>query len=186
MTGPRLPAIARTLVALAVFAALGAASLASARGLQFLYAMPSLEEYLDHRGAEVAVIPAGALSFNGADFRCGRFPAVMDAKLDDYGAAYFGFILLNPVRFEALPLPLKRYAYTHECGHQYVGFDEGEADCYAIRRGKREGWLDDKVLGDICGFISQSRGDGIHAQGARRCEMMRRCFARARTGREPL
>ena len=129
---------------------------------------------------------AGELRFGGEPFACGRFPTILNAGLDDYGAAHFGFILINPARFETLPLILKRYAYAHECGHQYVGYDEGEADCYAIRRGRQEGWLDGKGMDAICDFISRSKGDAAHALGVRRCEMMRRCFARARPGRERL
>jgi hypothetical protein len=162
--------------------------------LQQRLATPTAAEYLAHADhtakpgpADAAkLVPAGALQSGGASFKCGRFPTILNASLDDYGAAYFGFILLNPVRFESLPLILKRYAYAHECGHQYVGYDEGEADCFAIRRGRAEGWLGEPGLDAICNFIGLSRGDGVHALGLRRCEMMRRCFARARPGREKL
>lgn len=154
--------------------------------LQQRFAVPTPAEYLAKAGPDATFIPAGALRFEGESFACGRFPTVLNAKLDDYGAAYFGFILLNPARFETLPLILKRYAYAHECGHQYVGYDEGEADCYAVRRGRQEGWLDAGGMDAICDFISRSKGDAVHALGLRRCQMMRRCFARSRPGREPL
>lgn len=178
--------LARLMIAVVAFAALSAASLGAARGLQVMYAMRPAEEYMARAGDRATLVPAGGLNYDGVNFRCGRHPAILDTTLDDYGAAYFGFIVLNPARFETLSPILKRYAYAHECGHQYVGYDEGEADCHAIRRGKREGWLDAKGLEEICGFIGRSKGDDVHALGARRCEMMRRCFARARTGREPL
>jgi hypothetical protein len=181
-----LPKLARDILAIAAFVFVGAAALGGLRGLQFLYAMPTAAEYLAHNGSAATFVPAGALRFEGQRFQCERFPTVLNARLDDYGAAYFGFILVNPARFKTLPLPIKRYAYAHECGHQYVGYNEGEADCYAIRRGKREGWLTPAVLEDICTFISKGKGDAQHALGARRCEMMRRCYARARPGREPL
>lgn len=186
MTGATLRPALRGALAVLAFVALAGAGAGAARGLQFLYAMPSATEYLAAKGATVTHVPAGRLAYDGQSFRCGRFSAVLDPKLDDYGAAYFGFILLNPVRFATLPLTLKRYAYAHECGHQYVGYDEGEADCYAIRRGRSEGWLDAAALNEVCDFISRSKGDGAHALGARRCAMMRRCFARARPAREPL
>ncbi|MEJ2227184.1 MAG: hypothetical protein P8Y67_02890 [Alphaproteobacteria bacterium] len=186
MTQPQMPKLTRNVIAIAAFLALGAVALGGARGLQFLYAMPTADEYLAYKRSGVTVVPAGKLNFENQSFACERFPAVLNANLDDYGAAYFGFILINPTRFETLPLPIKRYAYAHECGHQYVGYNEGEADCYAIRRGKREGWLTPAVLGEICAFISKGKGDDVHALGSRRCEMMRRCYARARPGREPL
>jgi hypothetical protein len=172
--------------AVAAFAVLMLVGAGLARWLHFAYAHPTVADYVVHLGAEAKIVPAGELTFDGRSFQCGRFPTVFNAALDDYGAAYFGFVLLNPKRFEQLPLTLKRYAYAHECGHQYVGYDEGEADCYAIRRGRAEGWLDAKAMDEICGFISRSKGDAVHGLGVRRCEMMRRCFARARPGREPL
>ena len=173
-------------VVVAAFAALLAGGWGAARWMQFAYAHPTAEEYLAHHGGKASFVPAGQLTFDGVSFTCGRFPTVMNAGLDDYGAAYFGFVLLNPVRFPQLPLTVKRYAYAHECGHQYVGYDEGEADCYAVRRGRAEGWLDAAAMDEICAFISRSKGDGVHALGARRCQMMRRCLSRARPGREPL
>ncbi len=178
--------IRRALLIAAAFLILLGGATGLARWLQFVYATPTVEEYLVHLGGEAKVLPVGQLAYDGHNFQCGRFPTVLNAKLDDYGAAYFGFVLLNPARFETLPLTLKRYAYAHECGHQYVGYDEGEADCYAIRRGRREGWLDAQAMDEICGFISRSKGDAAHAFGTRRCEMMRRCFARSRPGRELL
>lgn len=168
------------------FAALLLAMAGAARWLQFAYAHATAEEYLAYKGAPVSMVPAGALEFDGRRFACGRFPTVLDPSLTDYAAAYFGFVLLNPSRFPLLPATIKRYAYAHECGHQYVGYDEGEADCYAIRRGRAEGWLDQAAMDEICAFISRSKGDALHGLGVRRCAMMRRCFTRSRPGREPL
>jgi hypothetical protein len=186
MKGAALSHARKGVLAVLAFAALAAAGAGAARGLQFLYAMPSAGEYLAAKGDAVTFVPTGKLSYDGQAFRCGRHPTVLDTKLDDYGGAFFGFVLINPERFATLPLTLKRYAYGHECGHQYVGYDEGEADCYAIRRGKAEGWLDAAALERICDFIGRSKGDALHALGARRCAMMRRCYIRARTGRERL
>ncbi|WP_088343658.1 MULTISPECIES: hypothetical protein [Rhodomicrobium] len=184
--GPGRPTALRALLAAAAFVLLLAGAAGLARVLQFAYATPTVSEYLEHLGGAGTVVPAGELTYDGHNFRCGRFPTVLNAKLNDYGAAYFGFVLLNPDRFATMSPMVKRYAYAHECGHQYVGYDEGEADCYAIRRGRREGWLDRAALEEICGFISRSKGDAVHAFGVRRCEMMKLCFARSRPGREPL
>jgi hypothetical protein len=174
-----------TLLAIAAFALLCAGGAGFVWMLQQRLATPTVTEYMA-RHKTATFIPAGQLSFDGQKFVCSRFPTVMNVSLDDYGAAFFGFVLLNPPRIATLPPVVKRYAYAHECGHQYVGFDEGEADCFAVRRGKSEGWLDAAGMDAICDFISRSKGDAVHAFGQRRCEMMRRCFARARPGREPL
>jgi hypothetical protein len=174
------------LITVLAFVALAAAGALLVWSLQQLYATPTIAEYLAHAGPNVKLLPAGELAFDGQSFTCGRYPTILNATLDDYGAAYFGFVLLNPARFATLPPILKRYAYAHECGHQYVGYDEGEADCFAVRRGKAEGWLDASGMDAVCDFISRSNGDAAHAFGVRRCAMMRRCFARARPGRERL
>ena len=167
------------LLAAAGFLALLAASAGAVRGLQFSYAHPTPAEYMEHLGGKGQLVPAGELSYNGASFVCARFPTIFDATLKDYGAAYLGTVILNKARFEQMPLTLKRYAYAHECGHQYVGLDEDAADCYAIRRGRKDGWLDETAMDEICAFISRSKGDAVHALGMHRCERMRQCFARA-------
>lgn len=165
------------LLAIAGFAALVAASAGTVWGLQFGYAHPTPAQYMDHLGDKGSLVPAGALTYEGETFACARFPTIYDATLDDYAAAYIGMILVNKERFEQMPLTLKRYAYSHECGHQYVGLDEDAADCYAIRRGVEDGWMNSAALDDICSFISRSKGDAAHAAGTERCEKMRRCFA---------
>jgi len=182
--GSKRPSIGRALVLIGAFILLFAAATGAVRWMQFAYAHPTIDEYLAHIDGKGRVVPAGQLSFDGHDFTCGRFPTLMDATLDDYGAAYFGFIMLNPDRFVKMPLTLKRYAYAHECGHQYVGYNEADADCYAVRRGLRKGWLDDAAMNEICGFIGRSKGDDAHALGTRRCDLMRRCIAQNRPGRE--
>ena len=170
------------LLAVAGFLMLIAASAGAVYGLQFSYAHPTPAQYMGHLDGKGQRVPAGELSFDGVAFRCARFPTIFDPTLKDYGAAYFGFVMLNKERFEQMPLTLKRYAYTHECGHQYVGFNEDDADCYAIRRGRKDGWLDSTALDEICAFIGRSKGDGAHALGERRCKKMRQCFADAAPG----
>ena len=178
--------VAMVLTVLA-FAMLSLGGVGAVWWLQQLYAGPTIDEYLArHAATSAKLVPAGQLQSGGETFSCGRFPTILNAGLDDYGAAYFGFVLINPARFETLPAILKLYAYGHECGHQHVGYDEGEADCYSIRRGRAQGWLDQKGMDEICDFISRSKGDAAHAFGLRRCDMMRRCFAHARPGRERL
>lgn len=179
-----MTSIRQTLAGLAAFAVLGLIAVGGAWALQFRYSQPSPAEYVAELHPHAKLVPTGELTFDGVPFRCGRVPAVLDAKIHDYAEAYFGLIVLNPERFATMSPTLKRYAYAHECGHQYAGYDEGEADCYGIRQGKHDGWLDATALEEICAFISRSKGDAAHAVGLRRCEMMRQCYARARTGRE--
>jgi hypothetical protein len=174
----------KQLTALAVFAGVTAAGLGAAAYLRYVANTPTPERYLARLGTGAAIVPAGGLTFNGQTFTCGARPALLAPKFDDYAAAFSSFIIVNPERFGKLPLILQRYAYTHECGHEYVGWDEEMADCYAIRRGREEGWLDAKGMDEICAFISKSKGDLRHPAGVIRCHVMRRCFKTTRPGKE--
>ena len=63
-------------------------------------------------------------------------------------------IMLNMQALKDLPRPVQWLIYYHECGHILYGPSETSADCYAVRRARREGWLDEKVLGDICAVFN--------------------------------
>jgi hypothetical protein len=49
-------------------------------------------------------------------------------------------IMLNMQALKDLPRPVQWLIYYHECGHILYGPSETAADCYAIRRARREGW----------------------------------------------
>jgi len=139
----------------------------------------SLEDYMKEVGPRAKLIAAGKLVIDGKRMRCGKRPTVMDPKFDSWGGAYPGFVILNPERIKDLPTPVKRYVYSHECGHQFVGRSEDAADCFAVKRGRRYGWLTAEGLEDICTFISTLKGSWQHAPGPKRCANMRICFQNA-------
>lgn len=139
----------------------------------------SLEDYLAEVGPDAKLVAAGKLVIDGRRMRCGRRPTVMNPKFDSWGGAYPGFVILNPERIKGLPTPVKFYVYAHECGHQFVGRSEEAADCFAVKRGRRYGWLTAEGLEDICTFISKLKGDWNHAPGTVRCQKMRVCFRAA-------
>src|SRR5262245_40481146 len=56
---------------------------------------PTPEEYVSHVGGDAHIVPAGQLKLDGHRLVCGQRPTVMDNQLDDYGAAYPGFLILN-------------------------------------------------------------------------------------------
>jgi hypothetical protein len=140
-------------------------------------ASPTPEEYLARTGGVGKLIPSGELDLDGRKVICGRRPTVLDEKLDDYGAAYPGFLILNPKLIAKVSLPVKLWIHAHECGHQYRGPDEETADCFAVQRGRRQGWLTLEGLEEVCRFISPAKGDSMHFAGSHRCEAMRRCYA---------
>jgi hypothetical protein len=72
------------------------------------------------------------------------------------------------------------YVYEHECGHQMHGASETRADCYAMQRGRRDGWLTPEGLAEICEvFKGHPTGDSLHPPGPERCAAMTKCFEKA-------
>lgn len=138
---------------------------------------PSPEEYVGQVGKGAHIVPSGDLKLDGQRVVCGKRPTVMDNHLDDYGAAYPGFLILNPKLLDKVSTPVKLWIHAHECGHQFRGPDEETADCFAVQRGRRQGWLTADGLEEVCKFIAPAKGDSMHFSGSRRCELMRQCFA---------
>jgi hypothetical protein len=138
---------------------------------------PTPQEYIDHVGGDARLVPPGELKLDGTKLTCGQRPTVLDSQLDDYGAAYPGFLILNPRLMANISLPVKMWIYSHECGHQFRGPDEETADCFAVQRGRRMGWLTPEGLEEVCRFIAPAKGDGMHFSGSHRCEYMRKCYA---------
>ena len=138
---------------------------------------PTPEEYAAKVCPDAKIVAPGELVIDGRKVICGKRPTVLDNKLDDYGAAYPGFLILNPKLLTRVSPAVKLWIHAHECGHQYRGPDEETADCFAVQRGRRQGWLSPEGLEEVCRFISPVKGDGMHLGGSHRCEAMRACFA---------
>ena len=127
-----------------------------------------------------SIAPAD-FKIQGETVACGKVGVVLDPSLMDVGAAFPGFIILNPRVMSHLPKVVALYAYGHECGHQLHGVSEEEADCYSVVRGQAQGWLDEAGVQAICDFWKpQARADNIHLPGPERCELMKRCLAMAK------
>lgn len=140
-------------------------------------APPTPEQYVAHVGGDAKIIPVGQLVVDNRRLYCGQRPTVLDSKLDDYGAAYPGFLILNPRLLSRVSTPVKLWIHAHECAHQFRGPDEETADCFAVQRGRREGWLTPEGLEDVCRFIAPARSTSMHLSGSHRCEAMRQCYA---------
>ncbi len=132
---------------------------------------------------EQKVIAAGKLKVAGRSMRCGRTPTLISRRFWDYGGATNGLIILNPRKLATIPKAVRFYVYAHECGHQIYGATEIKADCYAVRRGRRAGWLTRRGLGQICHFFRNHQGDYVHPPGPERCRLMTRCFNGAKPRR---
>ncbi len=112
---------------------------------------------------------------------CGPYPTVLDDDFKDFGGAYPGFLVLNPRLFVGQAKPIKLWIFSHECAHETVGTDEVKADCVAVERGRREGWLTEDGLAKVCEFMKPARGDKSHFTGPQRCVLMKQCFAHKST-----
>jgi hypothetical protein len=141
---------------------------------------PTPEEYVAHVGGDAKIIASGEFQLDGIKLYCGTRPTVIDDTLDDYGAAYPGFLIMNMRLLTRLSTPVKLWIYSHECGHQFRGPDEETADCFAVQRGRRQGWLSPGGVEEICKFISPAKGDAMHFSGSHRCEYMRQCLMEER------
>ena len=143
-----------------------------------LAAPPTPEEYVNEAGGDARIVRAGELTIDGHKVTCGQRPTVLDSKLDDYGAAYPGFLILNPKYMGALKsTAVKMWIHAHECGHQFRGPDEETADCFAVQRGRRQGWLTEEGLEEVCKFMAPAKGDNMHFTGTQRCQAMKQCYA---------
>ncbi len=136
------------------------------------------QKYARDRGLKnPRIFAPGRLVIDGTRMICGKRSTVYDPTLDDFGGAFNGFIILNPRLLKRLPRQVKLWVYSHECAHQFRGADEATADCFAIKRGVRRGWLKRTGMNQICKFIWSAPASNMHPPGPERCERMKRCFA---------
>ncbi|MEZ5775431.1 MAG: hypothetical protein R3D33_12220 [Hyphomicrobiaceae bacterium] len=140
---------------------------------------PTVDEYLAHQGLDRSALIGTQITIGGREESCGDRPIIHDPTLTDVAAAHPGYLIFNPKRVASLPAVVQLYAFGHECGHQIEGRSEEKADCYAIRLGRAEGWLDPAGIEAICDFWKPYAGDSVHLPGKARCDLMKRCYAEA-------
>lgn len=87
-------------------------------------------------------------------------------------------IMLNMQALKDLPRPVQWLIYYHECGHILYGPGETAADCYAVRRARRENWLGKTGLEDICAVFNIAGHGPVHPDPEARCDQLRQCFAK--------
>lgn len=140
---------------------------------------PTAEGYIALGGGKAQLVPAGQLRLDNHRVICGLRPTVLDAELDDYAAAYPGYIILNPRLLAQVSTPIKIFVHAQSCGYQFRGPDPNAADCFAAQRGRRQGWLTAEGMDEVCRFITPAaaRPEANLPSGAERCERMRACYA---------
>jgi hypothetical protein len=120
------------------------------------------------------LVAPGRLVIAGRRLSCGR-TATLIRNFEGF-AVSSTVIMLNMQAMQDLPRTVQWLIYYHECGHILYGPSETAADCYAVRRAKREGWLDRQTLDDICAVFNIAGHGPVHPDPVERCNQLRQCF----------
>jgi hypothetical protein len=122
------------------------------------------------------LVPAGRLVIEGRRLSCGSTKTLLR---DFEGFAVSStVIMLNMQALNPLPRQVQWLIYYHECGHILLGQSETAADCYAVKRARREGWLNDQALNDVCAVFNIAGHGPVHPDPQARCDQLRQCFAK--------
>ena len=122
------------------------------------------------------VVQPGRLVVAGRRLSCGQ-TATLIRDFEGF-AVSSTVIMLNMQALKELPQRVQWLIYYHECGHIRYGPSETAADCYAVRRARRDGWLDPQRLDDICAVFAVSGHGPVHADPEARCNQLRQCFGK--------
>ncbi len=120
--------------------------------------------------------PPGTFSIDGIPVQCGNVVFVVNPFMNDVGFARPGEIHLNPNYFFHLPTTLKLFWAAHECGHHVVGYNEVQADCWAITTGRDQGWFPPNAFYGMMEMFRNNPGDMVHPPGEQRVAFMIQCY----------
>lgn len=120
-------------------------------------------------------VAPGRLVVEGRKLSCGKTATLL--RDFDGIAVSSTVIMLNMGALKDLPRQVQWLIYYHECGHILYGPSETAADCYAVKRARREGWLSGAALNDICAVFNIAGHGPLHPDPDQRCEQLRQCFA---------
>jgi hypothetical protein len=127
-----------------------------------------------------------SVTLAGRKMNCGKADIMIDRNLPSEGGAGETVLILNPNMLNQQPPTVRLFVFTHECGHIHVGDSELDADCYAVNRGVKEGWLNRKGLAEVCNSFEGAPETDTHPSAKRRCAHLDRCFAKAEADMTPI
>ncbi len=149
-------------------------------GVIFAAALISLNLQTDQHLLGITNAHAGSAVVGGRRMSCSAAKVVIDNSSPILAYAQAGRIVLNRKKLRRYPSVTQRIIFLHECAHQYVGYDETEADCWAVRMGKRRGWLSKRAVNTVCHSFYGDPGSWAHLPGPARCDAMKLCFDNAK------
>ncbi|MEZ5817435.1 MAG: hypothetical protein R3D44_10165 [Hyphomicrobiaceae bacterium] len=124
---------------------------------------------------------SGAIEVAGRQVHCSNVRMHLDTRLPNLGAAAPDdrVMILNPRLLGQYSKTVQLFVFHHECGHHRVGASELRADCWAVGRGVRDGWLNRNGLAQVCRSFGNVPETDTHPSGRRRCANIDRCYATA-------
>jgi hypothetical protein len=120
------------------------------------------------------LVAPGRLVVAGRRLSCGQ-TATLIRDFEGF-AVSSTVIMLNMQALKDLPRRVQWLIYYHECGHILHGPSETAADCYAVRRARREGWLTRQALDEICATFNIAGHGPVHPDPEARCTQLHQCF----------
>ncbi|TCM28133.1 MULTISPECIES: hypothetical protein [unclassified Novosphingobium] len=112
--------------------------------------------------------------------QCGPHPIFLDYALPDVGMATITpagtMLVINPTRLAERPTAVQLFIFAHECGHLVTRGNEADADCWAIRIGRDQGWFTEENFPDLVADLGNTPGDFTHAPGPVRLRQLSDCF----------
>ncbi len=116
-------------------------------------------------------------TIGGVSVSCMGIPTWVDDQIQDVAISVPGAIVLHPMLGNWPPV-VQVFVYTHECAHQLpaIGSNENAADCWAIKLGRNQGWINPASLGVIQSYFLNNPGNWTHLPGPLRVQQMQACF----------
>ena len=132
----------------------------------------------------VALETDGSIRIGARKLQCGGVRNVLDTRLPNLGISVpdAKLLVINPMLVARQPKLVRLFVFHHECGHHHVGASEFNADCWAVRRGVRDGWLNKAGLAQVCSSFGSAPATVTHPSGRQRCVNIERCFVATTSG----